>query len=135
MSNLDRLPGSLSKSEEGAEPSNSKLTGVTNLQDTIRWLMSRQVNYVESDDEEDDEEPQTKPEESSNPANNEIEQLAAGGLSLEDTYAIGCNGRLNKGPDTCYSFWVDASLYVSTRLTRYNCILMSEDPRPIQAHQ
>lgn len=118
MSNLGRLPGSLSKSESGAEPSTSKLTGVTNLQDTIRWLMSRQVNYVESDDEDEDEdeEPQAKPEESSNPANSEIDKLAAAGLSLEDTYAIGCNGRLNKVPDTCYSFWVDASLYVSTRI-------------------
>lgn len=115
MSNLGRLPGSLSKSEAGAEHSNSKLTGVTNLQDTVRWLMSRQVNYVESDDEEDDEEPQAKPVASLNPANSEIDQLAAAGLSLEDTYAIGCNGRLNKGPDTCYSFWVDASLYVSSR--------------------
>lgn len=136
LSNLGRLPGSLSKSEAGAERSDSKITGVTNLQDTIRWLMSRQVNYVESDDEEDnDDEPQTKPAEASNSANSEIDQLAAAGLSLEDTYAIGCNGRLNKGPDTCYSFWVDASLYVSTRLTIYNCILINEDPRPIQAHQ
>lgn len=115
LSNLGRLPGSLSKSET-AEPSNSTLTGVTNLQDTIRWLMSRQVNYVESDDEEDDEEPETKPAASLNPGNSEIDQLAAAGLSLEDTYAIGCNGRLNKVADTCYSFWVDASLYVSTSL-------------------
>ncbi|KFY06779.1 hypothetical protein V492_07755 [Pseudogymnoascus sp. VKM F-4246] len=113
LSNLGRLPESLSKSEAGTEPSNSKLTGVTNLQDTIRWLMSRQINYVESDDDEgEDEEPQTKPEESSNTASSEIDKLAAAGLSLEDTYAIGCNGRLNKVPDTCYSFWVDASLYI-----------------------
>lgn len=135
MSNLGRLPGSLSKSDTGDEPPTSKLTGVTNLQDTVRWLMSRQVNYVESDDEEDEEEPQVKPKESSNPAISELDKLAAAGLSLEDTYAIGCNGRLNKVPDTCYSFWVDASLYVSTRSTRHNCILTKEDPWSIQAHR
>jgi prenyltransferase beta subunit len=97
--------------------------------------MSRQVSYVESDDEGDDEEPQAKAKESSNPASSELDKLAAAGLSLEDTYAIGCNGRLNKVPDTCYSFWVDASLYVSTLSTRYNCTLTKEDPWSIQAHR
>lgn len=131
LSNLDRLPGSLSKPQPGSNLPNSKLTGVTNLQDTIRWLISRQVDYEESGDNEDDEEPNTKPSKTLDPASSEIDQLAVGGLSLEDTYSIGCNGRLNKVPDTCYSFWVDASLYVSTHPKTYNSVLMKEDPRPI----
>jgi hypothetical protein len=95
--------------------------------------MSRQVVYIESDD--DDEESQTKPAEvSSHPMDNEIDQLAVAGLSLADTYSIGCNGRLNKVPDTCYSFWVDASLYVSTFLKIYSYILIKGGPWPIRAH-
>lgn len=34
-------------------------------------------------------------------------------LTRDHRQFIGCNGRLNKEPDTCYSFWVGASLDVS----------------------
>lgn len=34
-------------------------------------------------------------------------------LTRDHKQYIGCNGRLNKDPDTCYSFWVGASLDVS----------------------
>jgi geranylgeranyl transferase type-1 subunit beta len=31
-------------------------------------------------------------------------------LSFDDLLCVGCNGRLNKRPDTCYSWWVGGSL-------------------------
>ena len=37
-------------------------------------------------------------------------------LCLDNKYFVGSNGRLNKLPDTCYSFWVNGSLDVSIRL-------------------
>lgn len=72
------------------------------MQGTIHWLASRQVEYVESDHDE-------------------------GSNGTDDLY-VGFNGRWNKLADTCYSFWVTASLDVrftpdvlfpSTRGRRY----------------
>ncbi|RQM06863.1 hypothetical protein DH86_00000006, partial [Scytalidium sp. 3C] len=64
---------------------NSEATSVlTNMQGTIHWLASRQVEYVESDHDE-------------------------GSNGTDDLY-VGFNGRWNKLADTCYSFWVTASL-------------------------
>jgi geranylgeranyl transferase type-1 subunit beta len=35
------------------------------------------------------------------------------GLSLQDVDFVGFNGRCNKSVDTCYAYWVTASLDVS----------------------
>ncbi len=38
---------------------------------------------------------------------------SAPGLSLEEDEFVGFNGRCNKTVDTCYAYWVTASLDVS----------------------
>lgn len=47
---------------------------------------------------------------------NEVADEATNIRALTKDYKqyIGCNGRLNKDPDTCYSFWVGGSLDVSS---------------------
>lgn len=45
--------------------------------------------------------------------------------SLEDKHFIGCNGRVNKRPDTCYSFWVGASLDVSQEAPLVTCFILT----------
>lgn len=90
--------------------------------------MSRQVEYVESDDGEEDEEPAKM---SLYPGNGDEGPPALSGLSLDDTHFIGCNGRVNKSPDTCYSFWVGASLDVSRTFIRHGFILTRQDDWPV----
>ncbi|RKF54851.1 Geranylgeranyl transferase type-1 subunit beta [Golovinomyces cichoracearum] len=100
LSFLDRLP-SLTET-----PAN-RMSGILNVSDTLRWLVSRQVACQTFDKEEVDKDEETgcKSRRSSqdqvNP-NCEINQ------TVEDF--IGFNGRCNKRVDTCYTFWVTASL-------------------------
>jgi prenyltransferase beta subunit len=74
--------------------------------------MTRHVEYVESDDEEDEEHHEEPAKMSLYSRNGDEDIPAVSGLSLEDKHFIGCNGRVNKRPDTCYSFWVGGSLDV-----------------------
>lgn len=67
--------------------------------------MNRHVEYVDSDDE--DEEPERP-----GSGNDGDGMPGVAGLSLGDEHFIGCNGRVNKRPDSCYSFWVGASIIV-----------------------
>jgi len=60
------------------------VTVLTNIPATIYWLVSRQVEFLESDHREDS--------------------------NSKDHVCVGFNGRWNKEPDTCYSFWGTASL-------------------------
>ena len=43
-------------------------------------------------------------------------------LSLQDDQFVGFNGRCNKRADTCYAFWVGASLSVSPKLNKQDRI-------------
>jgi geranylgeranyl transferase type-1 subunit beta len=87
------------------------LLGLTDIPATIRWLVSRQVGYKEEDDDEVED-----------PTQSQREALAGvykdgpsvPGLSLEDEEFVGFNGRCNKMVDTCYAYWVIASLDVSS---------------------
>lgn len=90
---------------------------------TIHWLISRQLIYVEPDDDEDNED--------ENPANppmsvlgfqERIEIPALASLSLEETQYVGFNGRQNKEADTCYCFWVVATLKVGQVRIERLCI-------------
>ncbi len=85
--------------------------GLTNIHATIRWLVSRQVEYVE---EEEDalEEPEVKL------AGVYRDGPTVPGLSFEDSDFVGFNGRCNKSVDTCYAFWVNASLNVCSHLSQ-----------------
>ena len=91
--------------------------GLTNIPATIRWLVSRQVVYDEENDEEE--------EEPEDPTQKQREALAGiyndaslgPIISHQDDEFVGFNGRCNKMVDTCYAFWVVASLDV--RLGKY----------------
>jgi geranylgeranyl transferase type-1 subunit beta len=90
------------------EISKDRVTALTNLPGTIRWLLSRQLAYSDSDKEES--EGPGSLQIKSDPGPPEMPSLA--GLSLNETMCIGFNGRANKLADTCYCFWVSASLEV-----------------------
>ncbi|TVY85943.1 Geranylgeranyl transferase type-1 subunit beta, partial [Lachnellula willkommii] len=106
LSFLNRLPSSPT-----SEIKSDLLPGLTNIPATIRWLVSRQVGYRDEEEDEEDEEDE-------DPHQSQREALAGihkdtplvPGLSLEDEEFVGFNGRCNKSVDTCYAFWVTASL-------------------------
>lgn len=84
--------------------------------------MSRQVGYLD-DDEDDDGEDEEDTDEPQRPVMNlagvyKDDPPAAG---LEEHEYVGLNGRCNKPVDTCYSFWVSASLSVM-----FNTLNMSD---------
>jgi len=113
---LDRLPDLQGQSsfgwKSGSESSKSKVTAFTNLPGTIRWLLSRQLIYSDDDDEEEKKvgENISSLQIESDQEPSEIPPLS--GLSLNDTMSIGFNGRANKLADTCYCYWVSASLEI-----------------------
>ena len=110
LSFLGRLPNS-----QAALESAGTQHGLRYIPETIRWLVSRQSAYV--DDEQGDED-----ESGSDPYQKQREAMVGiysedptvGDLSLEDKDFVGFNGRCNKSVDTCYAFWVGASLDVGT---------------------
>jgi prenyltransferase beta subunit len=112
LSLLNRLPDSVPS--EGVNESTFSSTGLTNIPATIRWLVSRQVGYPESGDEVDAE-TDHKPAQVKLAGIYEDKPLVPG-LSLEQAQFVGFNGRCNKLADTCYAFWVTASLDVSPSL-------------------
>lgn len=74
----------------------------------------------ESDDEEGDKELQSQREKLAGIHNEEPPSVA--GLQIDETQFVGFNGRCNKSVDTCYSFWVTASLDASV-YPKYSIIL------------
>jgi geranylgeranyl transferase type-1 subunit beta len=96
------------------------LPGLTNFPATIRWLVSRQVGYsIDKDDENDDSDNLPLQDQRNALAglykdSAEVPSLAD--LSLKEDQFVGFNGRCNKNVDTCYAFWVGASLAVSLTL-------------------
>ena len=72
--------------------------------------MLRQCGVTDTDDgDEEDSVGESEQEAPQTPEKEAITSLEALNLS-NSKYFIGSNGRLNKLPDTCYSFWVGASL-------------------------
>ncbi|KAK1985250.1 prenyltransferase and squalene oxidase [Colletotrichum cereale] len=93
---LDRPP------EQGATPhvSETLKEGVPDVSLLIRFLIYRQFEYLEKDDDSDD--PDT--------ANFALPESLAG-LSLDPNLRfVGFNGRCNKVADTCYCWWVGGTL-------------------------
>lgn len=112
LAHLNRLPNSNPKPTDGPELS----PGLTDLQATIRWLVSRQVGFREEDASDNEEESQ-HPEEETGP-------------STEEEDFVGFNGRCNKNVDTCYAFWVIASLNVTpTSFSHSNLLTQASDVR------
>lgn len=76
---------------------------------TVRWLVSRQIGYREEEEQDEDEDGHDH----SLPLQDSADINSLAGLSLHDSQFVGFNGRCNKRVDTCYAFWVGASLDVS----------------------
>jgi prenyltransferase beta subunit len=72
------------------------------------------LSYIETD-AEDDEEDQSKPLMSVLGYQEKADVPSLAALTLNETQFVGCNGRLNKEADTCYCFWVVATLQVRTK--------------------
>ncbi|KAI9821581.1 MAG: Geranylgeranyl transferase type-1 subunit beta [Thelocarpon impressellum] len=108
---LDRLP----------QPATaSKVTGLPHLEATVHWLVSRQVPDVNDEEEDEDGAPEPDHHAFSLHATaplvqNHVPLLppAPSPPPLPASAFGGFNGRCNKPPDTCYSFWVCGSLAVS----------------------
>lgn len=103
-----------------SEPlSSSKMISLTNVPGLIKWLVSRQTLYEapdNSDDEDDFHDPLREQRERLVGVYEEKVQgssLSLDTLTLHDSESVGFNGRCNKPADTCYCFWVGASLDVS----------------------
>lgn len=109
LSFLSRLPNSTVDSSSSTNE--NLLPGLTNIPATIRWLVSRQVGYRDEEDEDEYEDPMRSQREAL--AGVYKDGLAVPGLSFEDEEFVGFNGRCNKAVDTCYAYWVMASLDVS----------------------
>ena len=112
LSLLGRIPKLASSQAPETSTAEDTLPGLTNLPETVRWLMLRQMPYSDGDNEEKDETDDT--------------QTASDHHFVPDldTTFVGFNGRCNKSADTCYTFWVGASLDVSiyTNLYIQSCI-------------
>lgn len=79
----------------------------------MKWLTSRQILDEDDDEEEESRDSKADPVTHNVKGVGSNEPPALTHLSLEDPEHVGCNGRCNKRADTCYCFWVGASLMVS----------------------
>ncbi|KAG9248307.1 terpenoid cyclases/protein prenyltransferase alpha-alpha toroid [Calycina marina] len=103
LSLLGRLPHS-----SGAQTDSEISPGLTNISGTIRWLVSRQLQYHNEDDNSDDEGPGFEQSQNTGICANTEPPLES--LLINENMFVGFNGRVNKRADTCYAFWVVASL-------------------------
>ena len=139
---LGRLPPTnCKKRDSGIRHSVSKV----NIEDLLRWLVSRQTLYLQEEDDDgllhEDELSDLNANSTflafqkgdARPANSRIPQVAEVQpieLSAEELECAGFNGRCNKVADTCYAFWVGASLAVwllSIVLSTHLKLIMSAD--------
>lgn len=112
------------------------------VKDLLRWLVSRQTLYLhEEKQEEDSIHPTTTDDVHSFEKKGahlieraDRDEVASIEPSTEQMQWGGFNGRCNKVADTCYAFWVGASLAVShdpqfllgeSRLSFSRCCIMS----------
>jgi geranylgeranyl transferase type-1 subunit beta len=124
LSFLKRLPESISEHnapQSSPRKPNTGERGLENLQGTIWWLLSREVAYpvkeeVKYPTEERFSHTTVIPPQSQEASIADMPSLTT--LSLQETQYVGFNGRINKLVDTCYCFWVSASLAVVSPVTR-----------------
>jgi geranylgeranyl transferase type-1 subunit beta len=111
---LDRLPLPSSQKPDGV------VRGITNLPDTLKWLVSRQTVTLDTDDV-DTLNDETDTSESCNDAHSFVKLGAFVSTQAESNVKgnpgvhfelqwLGVNGRCNKVADTCYAYWVSAPL-------------------------
>ena len=129
------LLGSPVAIEDASTKASPDIAGMSNIPGTILWLVSRQSVYEEFSDESDDDEIDSEKEDPHleakmkmmgihdfNKSKTSISDIPLLSPMSDDTQWVGFNGRCNKKVDTCYAFWVAASLDVciSDRSTMFN---------------
>ncbi|KAH6657553.1 terpenoid cyclases/protein prenyltransferase alpha-alpha toroid [Truncatella angustata] len=87
--------------EDGERPYRYILAGIPDISALVHYLVSRQFAFAGQNEDEDDVENVTADD-------TPISDLAT--LSLDDLSITGFSGRLNKVPDTCYTWWVTGAL-------------------------
>lgn len=115
---LDRLPLPPTQKPDGA------IRGVTNIQNTLHWLVSRQTVTLDEDDGIDTLGDETDTSETCHDAHSFVKlgahpsaqaksnKLAQTEHAHFDLQWVGMNGRCNKIADTCYAYWTCAPLQV-----------------------
>jgi geranylgeranyl transferase type-1 subunit beta len=85
---------------KASHPSKALQAGIRSIPKLAHWLASRQFAYLDAQEEDDQDDPV-----------NFTQPLDLSALSLEENLRhVGYNGRSNKVADTCYCWWVGASL-------------------------
>lgn len=121
LSFVDRLPMPPGKAPDG------RRRGVTNLDNTLHWLASRQTATLEEDDNIDTLSDETNTANSCHAAHSFVKVGGQPTVSMECTVGsqpkvpfdlawVGMNGRCNKIADTCYAYWVSAPLQILGRM-------------------
>ena len=100
---------------------NGNTPALMDISATLRWLVSRQVGYSK-DANEDEAEPNQEQLQHIKLAGVYEDQPLFSGSSIGQEQFVGFNGRCNKRVDTCYAFWVTASLDVSTGRVWGGCL-------------
>ncbi|KAK5139093.1 hypothetical protein LTR04_003892, partial [Oleoguttula sp. CCFEE 6159] len=119
LSFVDRLPHGAKTRDDDDGP----LAGLSDLHATIRWLASRQTATLDDDDEVDTNGDETDTPSTCHDAHTFVRLRGFPSEQGEQSYKerptshldlqwAGFNGRCNKLADTCYAFWVGASLDV-----------------------
>ncbi|KAH9897385.1 terpenoid cyclases/Protein prenyltransferase [Xylariomycetidae sp. FL2044] len=91
----------LSNPNASSEPNRYLHAGISSIPSLIHFLVGRQVIYLDSENSEDEEDDQP---------DTQIPDLSTLSLSDPATLPVGFNGRCNKDADTCYAWWVSATL-------------------------
>ncbi|KAK7970185.1 prenyltransferase and squalene oxidase [Apiospora saccharicola] len=84
--------------------------GIPNTAAMVRWLVSRQIVYTESDESDSDEEKEEEEDGKDDTPAVPTSEMAT--LNVTGTVLGGFNGRPNKVADTCYAWWVAGALHV-----------------------
>jgi geranylgeranyl transferase type-1 subunit beta len=109
----------------------AQLPGLADFPGMISWLVARQTEY--SDEDEYDEATDVKKHATLSREQYEILTKAYGNsaeavdlaeLTVLQSDCVGFNGRCNKKADTCYAFWVGASLDVCGPLRERGLLLI-----------
>ncbi|KAK8050079.1 type-1 proteins geranylgeranyltransferase subunit beta [Apiospora phragmitis] len=78
--------------------------GIPNIAAMVRWLVSRQIVFTDSDESDSEEEAEDKM--------TAVPTSEMASLSVTGPVLGGFNGRPNKVADTCYAWWVAGALHV-----------------------
>jgi geranylgeranyl transferase type-1 subunit beta len=130
LSFLGRLPLKSSQEPDG------KPRGVTNIDATLKWFVSRQTATLDGDDGIDTLNDETDTSETCHDAHSFVKLGSFISANAETSMKgvphphfelqwVGVNGRCNKVADTCYAYWVSAPL----KMLGYGHII---DQKPIR---